>query len=63
MGAADGLHAGLRKTEVLDLAFGDQLLDGAGDVLDRHVRVDPVLVEQVDPSVLSRLSDPSTRLP
>ena len=26
----------------------DELADGAGDVLDRHVRVDAVLVEQVD---------------
>ena len=35
----------------------------AGDVLDRHVRVDAVLVEEVDGSILSRLSDPSaTRL-
>ena len=39
---------GLGKAEVLHLALRDQLLDGAGDVLDRHVRVDAVLVEQVD---------------
>ena len=31
-----------------DLACLDQLPDRAGDVLDRHVRVDPVLVEEVD---------------
>ena len=31
-----------------DLACLDQVLDRAGDVLDRHVRIDPVLVEQVD---------------
>jgi hypothetical protein len=33
---------------VVDLARFDQLLDGAGDVLDRDVWVDAVLVEQVD---------------
>ena len=31
-----------------DLPFLDQLLDRAGDILDRHVRIDAVLVEQVD---------------
>ena len=48
MGAADGLRAGLGQAEVLDLAFPDQVLHRARDVLDRHVRVDAVLVEQVD---------------
>ena len=48
VGAADRLDAGLGQAEMLDLAFRDQLLDRAGHVLDRHVRVDPVLVEQVD---------------
>ena len=33
---------------MLDLALLDQLLDGAGDVFDRHVRVDAMLVEQID---------------
>ena len=33
---------------MVDLAGLDELLDGAGDVLDRDVRVDAVLVEQVD---------------
>ena len=33
---------------MLDLAGLDQLLDGAGDVLDGYVGVDAVLVEQVD---------------
>jgi len=31
-----------------DLAGADEVLDGAGDVLNRYSRVDPVLVEQVD---------------
>ena len=33
---------------MLDLALPDQLLHRARHVLDRHVRVDAVLVEQVD---------------
>ncbi len=33
---------------MLDLAGVDELLDGAGDVLDRRLRVDAVLVVQVD---------------
>ena len=45
---ADGGRGRLGQAEVPDLAGPDQLLDGAGDVLDRHVRVDAVLVEQVD---------------
>ena len=31
-----------------DLAFTHQLADRAGDVLDRHGRIDAVLVEEVD---------------
>ena len=46
--AADGLRARLGKAEVLHLAFADQLLDRARDVLDRHVRIDAVLIEQID---------------
>jgi hypothetical protein len=33
---------------VADLPGLDETLDGAGDVLDRHLRVDAVLVEQID---------------
>jgi hypothetical protein len=33
---------------VLHLAGLDELLDRAGDLLDRCLRVDPMLVEQVD---------------
>ena len=59
MRAADGLHAGLREAEVLHLALLDQVLHRPGDVLDRHVRVDAVLVEEVDgldPEPLERAS-------
>ena len=48
VGAADASHAGLGQAEVLDLAGLDEFLHRAGDVLDRHVGVDAVLVEQVD---------------
>ena len=48
MRAADRLHAGFRQAEVLDLAFLDQILHRARDILDRHVRVDAVLIEQID---------------
>ena len=48
VGAADGVDAGLGHPEVADLAGLDELLDGAGDVLDGDVGVDAVLVEQVD---------------
>ena len=33
---------------MLDLAFLDQISDRAGDVFDRHVGVDAVLVEEID---------------
>src|ERR1700730_3655659 len=46
--ATDRLHACFRKAEVLDLTLLDQVLHRAGDVFDRHVRVNPVLIEQVD---------------
>jgi hypothetical protein len=48
MGAADDPNAGLGKAKVPDLALSDQLLHRAGDVLDRDVRIDAMLVEQVD---------------
>ena len=48
VGAADRLRPGLGEAEPAHLARRDQLADRAGDVLHRHVRVDAVLVEQVD---------------
>src|SRR5579884_4089744 len=48
MGAAYGLHRGFRKAKMPDLAFGDQRFHGSSDILDRHIRVDAVLVEEVD---------------
>ena len=46
--AADGLGGGLGEAEVQHLALGDQVGDGLRGLLDRGVRVDAVLVEQVD---------------
>jgi hypothetical protein len=47
--ATDRLHARLRKPEVLDFAFANQVLHGSRHILDRHVPVDTVLVEEIDP--------------
>src|SRR5271165_7288778 len=60
MGFADALGARLRKAEMLDLAFRDQLLDRARDVFHRHGRIDAVLIEQVNmvrPQPLQRTLD------
>ena len=48
VGAADCGGAGLGQADVADLALGDQLGQGADGVLDGGLRVDPVLVVQVD---------------
>ena len=48
VGAADGVHTGLGQPDVANLALGHQLGHSADGVLDRSVRVDPVLVVQVD---------------
>ena len=48
VGTADAVDAGLGQAEVLRLAGRDEVLHGAGDVLDRYVGVDAVLAEQVD---------------
>ncbi len=31
-----------------DLALGDQILDCAGDIFDRHIGIDAMLIEQID---------------
>jgi hypothetical protein len=45
----DRLRPGFAQPEVPDLAGLDQLADRPGDLLDRHLRVDAVLVEDVQP--------------
>jgi hypothetical protein len=42
------LRTRFRQAEVLDLTRPDQILYRARDILDRHVGIDTVLVEQVD---------------
>ena len=46
--ATDRLHACFGKAEVLHLPLLNQFLHRAGDIFDRHVRVNAVLIEQVD---------------
>ena len=48
VGAADGFHASFGETKVLDLAFSDQILDGACHVLDRHVGIHTMLIKEID---------------
>jgi hypothetical protein len=48
MSAADRLHAGLGKAEVPDFPFPNQILHGSRDVFDGHVRIDAMLIEEVD---------------
>jgi hypothetical protein len=46
--ATDRLHSRFRKSEVLDLALVNQFLHRAGHVFDWYVRINTVLIEQVD---------------
>ena len=48
VGSADGFHARFGKAEVLHFAFLDQVFHRAGDVFDGHVRVDSMLIQQID---------------
>ena len=48
VGAADGFCACFRKAEVLHLACLNQVLHRSRHVFDGHVRVNPVLIEQID---------------
>jgi hypothetical protein len=48
VGAADRCRRGLGQADVQDLALGHQFGEGANGVLDGSVRVDPVLVVEVD---------------
>ena len=51
----DRLRARLGKAEVSDFAFADQVLDRAGDIFDRHVRVNAMLIEEIDDAGLQSL--------
>ncbi len=48
MRPADGPRAGFGQAEVPHLAVLDQVFDGARHILDRHVRIDAMLIEQID---------------
>jgi hypothetical protein len=48
MGASDRLGACLAQAKMPDLAFFDQALHGSCDILDRHLRIDTMLIEQID---------------
>ena len=48
VGATDRLHACFGQPEVLDLAFANQVLHRTRDILDRHIRVDAMLIEEID---------------
>lgn len=58
--APRGAETWFGKAEMLDLAFGDEVLHGAGDILNRHFGVRTVLVEKIDaigPETLERALD------
>ncbi len=48
MGTADGLHPGFGKAEVPYFTLPDQLFHRSGHILDRHFRIDSMLIEQID---------------
>ncbi len=48
VGTADGVQPGLGQSDVADLAFGHELRQHADDLLDRSVRIDPMLVVEID---------------
>src|SRR5260370_28652339 len=45
---ADGLGARLGQTEVQNLSFFNQFFDGVCHILDWHIRIDPVLVVEIN---------------
>ena len=48
MSLADCAGARLRESEMQHFAFLDEFLNRASNVLDRHVRIDTMLVEEVN---------------
>ena len=59
MGTADVGAAGLRKTGKIAPPLLDQITDRVGHLLDRHGRIDVVLIEQVDMVGAKPRSEPS----
>ncbi len=60
--AADRLRACFRETEVLHLAFLNQILDRACNIFDGNVQVDTMLIEQIDGIDLQPLQRSALRL-
>src|SRR5690242_20473395 len=48
MGPSNGLSTRFRHAKVLHLACSNQFLHGARDVFNRYIRIDAVLIKQVD---------------
>jgi hypothetical protein len=48
MCSADCVHAGFGKTKVPYLALGNQFLHRTSHVFDRHIRINTVLIEQIN---------------
>ena len=46
--AANRLNASFGKAKVFNLPFGDEVFNGSGNVFNRHVGVDTVLIEEID---------------
>ena len=55
MSTPNRLHACFGQTEVFDLTFFDELFNRASNFFNRHLRIDPVLIEQIDHSGLEPL--------
>ncbi len=48
MGAADGFYTGFRQAKVLHFAFSNQIGNGTRHLFNRHIRIDPMLVIEID---------------
>jgi hypothetical protein len=46
--ATNRLCSSFRKTEMLHLTFVNKFLHRSGDVFDRDVQIDPMLIKQID---------------
>jgi hypothetical protein len=48
MRTADGFHPGFGQAKMFHFALLDQFLHRAGHILHRHVRIDPMLIQEID---------------
>src|SRR6185369_8326074 len=49
MRATDRFHSCFRESEMLHLALMDQVLHSSGDIFDRYIGIDAMLIQQVNP--------------